>query len=186
MDQQIRIFDIEPVMSVQEQHFDHVLHAILSINTINRMNRVLLQNPAPQIILSILYLLECISIPESDSRWTRLSKRLFIIKYSINVLRDTLSTAEHIITIKFRHMSFKLAGCSPTMISKQCFNYQQCNSRFYVRKLCISTNLPASRLLEKTTFSSLSFVFLKTLRSLMRPPLSRCRGIWWQSKTLLH
>ena len=53
-------------------------------------------------------------LPEFDRRCIRLSNMLFIIKYSINVFRETLSTAVQIITIRLRHISLRLAGWSPT------------------------------------------------------------------------
>ena len=50
----------------------------------------------------------------------------------------------------------------------------------------VCTNWPFVVFLEMASWSSLTFLSLKTLRSLMRPPLSRCRGIWLDSKSRIH
>jgi hypothetical protein len=55
-----------------------------------------------------------ISIPAIDKRYARLSKILFIIKYSISVFCETFSMPVQRINSNFRQSSFMLAGSSPT------------------------------------------------------------------------
>ena len=50
----------------------------------------------------------------------------------------------------------------------------------------VYTNWPFVVFFEMASWSSFTFLSLKTLRSLMRPPLSRCRGIWLDSKSRIH
>ena len=62
------------------------------------------------------------------------------------------------------------------------------SSLFQSNKACflVCTNWPFVVFSEMASWSSLTFLSLKTLRSLMRPPLSRCRGIWLDSESRIH
>ncbi len=60
------------------------------------------------------YFLKMLFLPAMESRYARLSKMLFIMRYSIRVFWETFSSPVHKISNSFRHKSFILAGSSPT------------------------------------------------------------------------